>query len=291
MTLIVGCATRDIGFLVGDTRVSFGINLKGKIEPINGQTHTLKIRIITENIAVAFAGDVDPSLAIIKDLQAELARNPTLDVCQWVFETYARMIVDKMPDCEFLVLQLTPAGRVLSRITREGVQDCQRGYIGDPAEYKSLMKSIRQYPYDPPTFRSVQQADGSFVSEPLALSEGEVYFGEASNAMERLTTQWNSRNSAGAISSCVTRVTDARISRALEYLQYHVAEVSPEDGTSGCSLFASNREVRGVGIYFPRGKMGYLFVVGDSEYSRTEFAETKTDFFHAARVKYGLRLE
>ena len=167
MTLVVGCASRNIGFLVGDTLVNFKTHHIEQKKPINGEAHTLKVRILNPDTAVAFAtGDVQTSLDIIQKLQARLSAEPNMD----------------------------------------------------------------------------------------------------------------------------TRVANARISGKLEYLQSHEASISPEEGRAGFSILASNTGARGIGIYYPRGKIGFLFIVGSSEDCRTERAETVKQFVEDANVKHGLNL-
>ncbi|WP_428486241.1 hypothetical protein [Rhodopila sp.] len=176
----------------------------------------------------------------------------------------------------------------MALITRDGVIYCARAYIGDAAEYKLMRKLER--PYSAPAVRHVQQPDGTSRIVPLVQSMGENYFAEISNAMEALTHRRLS-SSVGAIAGCVTRVVDARISGELEYLQSVEASVTPWEGNSGFSLLASNCGVRGIGIYYRSGKMGFLFVVGDREPCRKEYAETIQQFIGVARAKYGLKLE
>jgi hypothetical protein len=57
--------------------------------------------------------------------------------------------------------------------------------------------------------------------------------------MEALVDQRTSQ-SVGAIAGCIVRVTDARISKELEYLQSGEVGVSPEEGQTGFSILASN---------------------------------------------------
>jgi hypothetical protein len=61
----------------------------------------------TTNTAVAFAGDVEPSFNLIKNLYAELSPAPEMDVCQRLLELYKQVIEKTVyqtpPDCEFLV--------------------------------------------------------------------------------------------------------------------------------------------------------------------------------------------
>jgi hypothetical protein len=217
MTLIVGCATPDICFLVADTLLSFPLDLKGRTGPVNGESHALKIQVLNPTTAVAFAGDVEASLDLIHTLHAKLSADSGLDPCEQLFASYHGLAVGtSAPDCEFLVLQLAAKGKKLARITREGVFECGRAYIGDAAEYKR-MKQL-QRPRSAPAMRHVQQRDGTFCIVPLVQSEGEIQFEQISAAMEALAHRRQSE-SVGVIAGCVTRVVDAGISRALEYLQ------------------------------------------------------------------------
>jgi len=72
MTLVVGHAAKDIGFLVGDTLLSSEFELKGDTGPVNEKFHALKIQILDSDTAVAFAGDVETSFDLIKKLCDEL---------------------------------------------------------------------------------------------------------------------------------------------------------------------------------------------------------------------------
>jgi hypothetical protein len=145
-------------------------------------------------------------------------------------------------------------------------------------------------PHHPPKTQQVQQPDGTFRTVPLITSDGEREFAELSDAMERLTGERKS-NAVGAIGNLVTRVVDARISGKLEYLQLGEASISPAEGDSGFSYLVSNSNTRGIAIYYKSGKMGFLFVVGDSEQPcRQESAETLSQFIETAKAKYGLDL-
>ena len=288
MTLIIGHASEDIGFLVGDTLLSFQNQHHDQKKPINGQAHALKIRILNPDTAIAFAGDVEVALELIQHLQSELSAERGLDVCGHLSESYK----DKgSPECDFLILQLTQNGPKLNLIKEGKFTNCQQAYIGDQDEYSRLQELRKLHPYSPPTTQHIQQSDGSFVTLPLTMSTGELDFESISDAMIRLTSQWNSKSTVGSISSGVTRICNARISGKLEYLQSHVASVSPFEGSSGYSWYASNTATRGMAIYYPLGKVGYLFIDGDTEHSRTEYAETATHFIETAKKKYGLKLK
>ena len=253
------------------------------------KSHALKIQVLNPTTAVAFAGDVGASLDLIGTLHAKLNADPMIDPCEHLFASYCRLAMTaSAPDCEFLVLRLTAKEKELARITRDDVRYCTRAYIGDFAEYK-LMRQL-QHPYSGPVVRHVQQPDGTFCIVPLVRSEGEIAFAEVSDAMEALTHRRQSA-SVGAIAGCVTRVVDARISGELEYLQSVEASLTPWEGNSGFSLLASNSGIRGVGIYYRSGKMGFLFVVGDREPCHKEYAETMKQFIEVARAKHGLNLD
>ena len=80
MTLVVACATSDIGFMVADTLLSSEFELKGRVGPVNGKYHALKVQILDPSTAIAFAGDVEPSFDLIKNLHTELRENPSMNV-------------------------------------------------------------------------------------------------------------------------------------------------------------------------------------------------------------------
>ena len=194
-------------------------------------------------------------------------------------------------DCEFLVLQLTAGAKILAYITDEKLSYCERAYIGDGDEYKRMTELRR--PYDSPKMQHVQQPDGTFRTVPLVVSDGEREFMEISQALGELTgqrAQGQQQSSVGAICGCVVRVVNARVPGKLEYLQSGESSIFPWEGRSGFSLLASNSDVRGIAIYYRSGKMGFLFIVGDPEYCRKQYAETLDKFVEMASERYGLTL-
>lgn len=241
---------------------------------------------------MAFAGDAATSWRLIKILHARVAAEPKVDPCAELFAVYqslgSAVASDRSQDCEFLILRLTPQGKRLAKITRDGVSYVQRAYIGDGAEY-ARFKDLKR-PYSAPAVQHVQQADGSFRVVPFMPNEGEIEFAKVSDAMEALT-RGQQRGSVGAISGCITRVVDARISGGLEYLQSVEASLTPWEGNSGFSVLAANSGARGIGIYYRSGKVGFIFVVGDDEPCRKEYADTIEQFAAIAKAKYGLKLE
>jgi hypothetical protein len=82
MTLVVGCATSDIGFLVADTLLSFAFDLKERAWSVSRETHALKIQILHATTAVGFAGDVGASLDLIAGLRTKLSMDPGIDPCE-----------------------------------------------------------------------------------------------------------------------------------------------------------------------------------------------------------------
>jgi hypothetical protein len=217
MTLVVGRALSDIGFLVSDTILSSAFEFEGRKGPVNGQSHALKILILSPTTAVAFAGDVEGSFKLIAKLHAELKADPKTPVPERLFELYTQVFGENFPDCEFLVLtQISSTERKLAHVTTKGVSYLSRAYIGDAAEYER-MTELRK-PYDPPKTQQVQQPDGTLRTEPLVTSAGEIEFEEIARALEDLTHQRKSET-VGAISGSIIRVADARISKQLEYLQ------------------------------------------------------------------------
>ena len=57
MSLIVGYAASDIGFLVADTLLSYPTETYNPRKPVIEKFHALKIHILRPDIAVAFAGE------------------------------------------------------------------------------------------------------------------------------------------------------------------------------------------------------------------------------------------
>jgi hypothetical protein len=291
MTLVVGRVDSDIGFLVADTLLTFDYDLRGIRRLINNESHALKIQILNPDTAIAFAGDAAKALGLIRTLHAELKEDPTTRVSERLFELSTQLHDYKrrtLADFEFLVLQLTQEGRKLAHVTSEAFRYCERAYIGDQAEYQRMLELRR--PYCSPKTRHVQQPDGTFREEPLVESEGQIEFTELSVALEDLTRLRRRESTVGAISGCVTRVCDAWPSRKLEYLQSGEASTSPWEGKSGFTVLASNTDVRGIGIYYRSGQMGFLFIVGDCQYCRRIDAETLGIFIEMAKTTYELDL-
>jgi hypothetical protein len=289
MTLVYGCATEDIAFIVADTLLSFEHNFLGHKRQID-ELHALKVQILNPDTAVSFAGDVKTAFEIIQRLQVKSNESPSIDVASYLFEEYLQLSTKAgktLPDCEFLTLQLTAQGKKLAHVTTKGIQYRDRAYIGDSAEYKRMM-ALRQ-PYNPSPTQFVQQPNGSFLELPLTLSKGEIEFAEISDAMTRLVNLRKSET-VGAIAGNVTRVVTARISKKLEYMQEKMVSVSAEEGRSGFSLLASNSDKVGIAVYYLSGKLGFLFIVGDIELCRKEYADTEEHFIELAKKKYGLTL-
>jgi hypothetical protein len=298
MTLIVGYADNDIGFLVGDTLLSYPIEQYNPREPLIEKFHALKIQILTPDIAVAFAGDVDTSLAIIRHLHKELSIDSQLCVPQRILYLHRELANRELAkgsalfqhNCEFLVLLITPEKtKKLAQIKEDQIDYVQRAYIGDATEHANFRGFMR--PYAGPETRHIQNPDGSWNNLTHPATDGEIEFDQVSDALEKLTHQRRSET-VGAICGCVTRVVDARISGKLEYMQSVEASVSPAEGHGGFSLLASNvGPVRGIGLYYRGWHAGLIFIVSDPIACRKEDASTIGSFIEVARAKYGLHLE
>jgi hypothetical protein len=292
MTLVVGYADPDIGFMVADSLLTPVMATNFDKGPVAGKLHGLKIQIIHPEAAIAYASsnDADAALGLIRDLSAKIDATDMANLPDLLFDAYKQMVstaaAGSVPDCEFLVLQIRPDRKKLAHVSLKGVMDATRAYIGDLAEYKKLI-ALRK-PYERPKTQAIQQVDGTFVQQPLVLQAGENEFAEISNAMEELVHQ--RRGSTGAIAGCIIRVVDARISKKLEYLQAVEASLYPWEGHSGFTLLASNSGTRGVGIYYPSGRLGFLLIVGDAEHVRKENAATVGEFIEICTKKYGLEL-
>jgi hypothetical protein len=292
MTLVVGYADSGIGFLVGDSLLTPVMANDLNKGPVVGKFHGLKIHIIHPHIAIAYASSNDAGTAVtlIRELAEQISVQPADDVPERLFNSYRQMLSKAVPasapDCEFLVLEIKSHEKKLTHVNKAGALSCTRAYIGDPIEYKKLTE-LRK-PLKSPNLQLVQQEDGTFITQTLVSTAGEDEFAEISDAMIALVHQ--RRPSLGAIGGCVIRVVDARISKNLEYLQEVEASESPAEGSAGFSLLASNSGLRGVGIYYPAGKLGFMLFVGDAEYVRKEYAATMDEFIRIGTNKYGLEL-
>jgi hypothetical protein len=292
MTLVVGMANADIGFMVGDTLLTPLLEIKGNpAGAVNGEFHGLKIQILNDQVAIAFSSSnaADTALSIIAEVWRTLESNSETDVCVKVLEHYQRSLKSsgsEKSDCEFLVLQLDAKGNRLAHITAAGIRPCERAYIGDQAQYAE-MNALRK-PYQPPMETHVQQPDGSFKVEKTNDSKGQMEFMEISLALEELVQRRN--KAVGAIGGNVIRVRNAWPSGNLEYLQVGMASSSREEGQSGFSLLSSSTGRRGVGIYYKSGKLGFLMMVGDPELCRKETSESIQSFIELALQSYGMNL-
>jgi hypothetical protein len=99
MTLVVGHADDDIGFMVGDTLLSHQyFRLSGDVGPVNGEFHSLKIQILSGGVAVAFVGQFQEAYRAIRGLSAALTEDRDTDPVHWLSNR------DGLDECEFLVL-------------------------------------------------------------------------------------------------------------------------------------------------------------------------------------------
>jgi hypothetical protein len=283
MSLVIAHARDDIGFMVGETLLSHDrLQLRDDIGPVNGEFHSLKIQVLNGTIAVAFAGHFQTAYRGICDLYAALKRTPGLDPVQWIVDRQG------LEECEFLVLLNEPCQKQLFRIVDHQAQQCERAYIGDRNEYHRFSEIRR--PYEGPPVRHSQNPDGSVSAVPV--TEGEREFDVISNALETLTRERVGRKhpTIGAISGCVIRVVDARISRELEYLQAVEVSHFPWEPRSGYTLLASNTDRRGVGVYFRSGHRGFVLPVCGEDTCVALSEPTLDSFIAAVRDRFGMHL-
>jgi hypothetical protein len=283
MSLVIAYARDDICFMVGDTLLSHEhFQLASDIGPVNGEFHSLKIQILSGAIAVAFAGHFQTAYQSVCDLHDALKDTPDLDPVHWIAERQG------LEQCEFLILLNGLCQKQLFQIVNHKAQRCERAYIGDQNEYHRLSE-IRG-PYQGPQERRSQNPDGSMSEVPV--TEGEKEFDIISDAMEALTRERVGRKhpTVGAISGCVIRVVDARISRELEYLQAVEVSHFPWEPRSGFTLLASNTDRRGVGVYFRSGSRGFVLPVCGDDTCVALSEPTLESFVAAAREKFGMHL-
>lgn len=281
MTLVVAHASPGICFMVGDTLLSHAnFQLKGDIGPVNGEFHSLKIQILSGGLAVAFAGNFDAAYSAVTALKLELSNDSTIDPVAWLASK-------KLADVDFLVLKNEE--KQLFVIENGSARQASNAHIGDGREWNRLLQ-LKQA-YKRALERHTIDENGRIVrSDPVGPEEQE--FSVISDAMEALSRDRVGRKqpTVGAISGCVVRVVDARISQQLEYLQDAMVSHFPWEPAGGFTLLASNEPSRGVGIFFRVGGRGFIMPVGGRPPCVASAAETLQAFIEEARVKFGMKL-
>ena len=281
MTLVIAHADGDIGFMVGDTLLSHEhFRLKDDIGPVNGEFHSLKIQILSGSVAVAFAGSFEAAYQAVRDLKDALSVHPDMDPVVWLAQR------DGLNGCEFLVL-LNRDRKQLFRISDGTTSEFRTTYIGMQDAYRKYQQ-LRK-PYAGPLTR--QETDDG-VNTEIPVTEGEREFDVVSDAMEALSRDTVGRKyaSVGAISGCVIRVVDARLSGELEYLQAVEVSNFPWEPQGGFTVLAANTDNRGVGIFFRAGGRGFILpTCGESPCIESQ-APHLAAFLKEAKDKFGMTL-
>ncbi len=281
MTLVIAHADEEICFMVADTLVSHEhFRLKGDIGPVNGEFHSLKIQVLSGTAAVGFAGSFDEAYGAVRTLQAALIENQSLDPVAWLVERNLRA-------ADFLVL-LNRGSKQLFHVANGSARQVTNAYIGAQEEYAKFLQLKR--PYAGPSIRWLAD-NGTQVAHQVTFREME--FDVVSDAMEALSRDRVGRKqpSVGAISGCVVRVVDARISKELEYMQSVEVSHFPWEPAGGYSLMAANAPQRGIGIYFRAGGRGFLMPVCGEAACVSSHAPDLASFVQEARDKFGMNLE
>lgn len=281
MTLVIGYADAEIGFLVSDTLLSpEHFQLVNDVGPVNGEFHSLKIQILSESVAVAFAGNFEQAYQCVRALKTEISKNKSVDPIEWLS---SREGVD---DCEFLLLLIDGENpRRLVHVSAGKWFEPLRYYIGMQAEYDRYQGMRR--PYAGP-LTGVQFPENKVFTVP----EGEKEFSVVSDAMESLSrdTVGRKHQVVGAINGCVTRVADARISKKLEYLQSIFVSNTPAESDSGYTMLASNEDARGIGIYFRTGKLGFIMPVCGDQLCVGVRSDDLKGFVEKGSKQFGMKL-
>jgi len=97
----------------------------------------LKIQIVTPTIAVAFAGDVECAMEIIRALRRDLASLPVTSIAEQLWNLRHGRSGDSKILPDFLLLCMTPDGaKRFFLISDAGVSHQKRAYIGDQLSTK-----------------------------------------------------------------------------------------------------------------------------------------------------------
>jgi hypothetical protein len=174
-------------------------------------------------------------------------------------------------------------------IESANVRQAINAHIGDTEEWNRFLQLKKEY--SGATERHTIDENGRVVqSDPV--TNGEKEFSIVSDAMEALCWECVSRKepTVGAISGCVVRVVDARISGQLEYLQTVEASHFPWEPSGGFTVMASNEPERGIGIYFRVGQRGFILPVSGQPPCVASTAATLEAFVDEALSKFGMNL-
>ncbi|MBR0896024.1 hypothetical protein JQ616_13775 [Bradyrhizobium tropiciagri] len=144
--------------------------LHDDVGPVNGEFHSLKIQILSGDLAVGFAGDFGAAYKAIIDLAAALAKGPSLDSVEWL-----RM--RNLEHVDFLVLCNSTAAKKLHVIEDGKVRRATNAHIGDSMGWKRFLKLKK--PYEGPDTRVSIAADGTEQTD--AVTDGEKEFDIVSN--------------------------------------------------------------------------------------------------------------
>jgi hypothetical protein len=281
MTLVIAHADSEIGFMVGDTLLSHEhFRLKEDIGPVNGEFHSLKIQILSGSIAVAFAGKFEEAYLAVRKLKDALSAHPDIDPVVWLAQR------EGIRGCEFLVL-LNRDRKKLILISDGTTSEIQTTYIGMQDEYRRYL-DLRK-PYGGPATRSVID---NGVNTEIPVTDGEKEFDVVSDAMAALSCDTVGRKHAtvGAISGCVIRVVDARLSGELEYLEAVEVSHFPWEPQGGFTMLAANTDNRGVGIFFRAGGRGFILPTCGKTPCIASQAPDLNTFLKEAKDNFGMTL-
>lgn len=230
-------------------------------------------------MAIAFAGNFDEAYRTIRELKETLVKNPAVSPVEWLADR-------KLVGSDFLVLKIA-AEKKLSVISNGEVRQAINAYIGDAEEYRRYQHLRR--PYQGPAI-CISVVDGATIEAPV--TPGEQEFDIVSDAMEAISRDRVGRKhpSVGAISGCVTRVVDARLSRELEYLQSVEISNFPWEPEGGFTLLAANTPERGVGVYFRAGGRGFIMPVCGESACVPSYACDLASFVEEAQNWFGMTL-
>lgn len=281
MTLVVAHADQDICFMVGDTLLSHeSFELKGNLGPVNGEFHSLKVLILSGDLAVGFAGNFDAAYSAIKELKLARSQHPSLAPADW-------LLSQNISDADFLVLINSDAKRLLV-VQGGNIREANDAHIGSPEEWQRFCELKGSY--NGPERRSVATSDGSEYLENV--TDGEKEFDVVSDAMEALSrdTVGRKQPAVGAISGCIVRVVDARISKSLEYMQSVETSNFPWEPKGGYTLLASNEPERGIGIYFRAGERGFILQTCGEAPCVASYAKNLQAFIQEANDRFDMKL-
>jgi hypothetical protein len=137
VSLIVAAATETGPTIVSDTHVAAAHGVAPSY-----RTDTLKTVVISPDLCVCFAGEVELGLGAVRQAARTISSSGSADS---VVDLLEELLMDSSRDAEFLVAR-SGGGWQLARITRGGIEvSLMNAWIGDRAAFERFQQARQDY--------------------------------------------------------------------------------------------------------------------------------------------------